>query len=175
MAIESDNDWYTKYIESDNLYDWYTKYSETYPLEERSEEDFYDCAMESGYTRSQIDELVADIEQGGDDYAKLHNTEKPLSKKLGQLNKKTGLFEKKETYEMKHLQTFERFYDLNDDIGAAINPDECCTACEGSGKLPVSNCCGAPCIEETDICSHCKEHCECPSDCDECEGTGMKN
>lgn len=73
---------------------------------------------------------------------------------------------------MKNLKTFEKFYDLNDDF--ASESDEICPYCEGSGKVSLSNCCGAPCIEETDICSNCKEHCECPSECDECEGTGIK-
>lgn len=158
-------------IESKNLYDWFTKYNEMEPIpnndDDISPENMYKCAIESGYTRHQIDELMDDFAQGGDEYAKMFKDVLPLTNKLTDFNKKTGI------YEMKHLQTFERFYDLNDDIGAAVNPDECCTTCAGSGKLPISNCCGAPCIEETDICSECKEHCECPSDCEDCGGTGI--
>lgn len=33
----------------------------------------------------------------------------------------------------------------------------------------VSNCCGAPCYRETDICSDCKEHCGVMIECELCE------
>lgn len=51
-----------------------------------------------------------------------------------------------------------------------------CEQCEGKGKQlvegeTVSNCCGAPFYDDTDICTKCKEHAD-KQDCEQCEGTG---
>lgn len=39
----------------------------------------------------------------------------------------------------------------------------------------VSNCCGAPVYDNTDICTECGEHCEVSDliDCTDCNGTGL--
>lgn len=58
--------------------------------------------------------------------------------------------------------------DIDDAMGGRM--DEC-PDCEGAGTIPESNCCGATIIENTDICSKCKEHCE-PQKCETCKGDG---
>lgn len=47
-----------------------------------------------------------------------------------------------------------------------------CPDCDGSGKVDLSNCCGADVDSDILICSKCHEHCDL-SDCDTCEGTGQ--
>ena len=38
----------------------------------------------------------------------------------------------------------------------------------------VSNCCGAPVYDDSDICTACKEHCGVMISCPECDGTGER-
>jgi len=36
----------------------------------------------------------------------------------------------------------------------------------------MSHCCGAPIMDDSDICTECKEHCEGEEVCPECNGSG---
>lgn len=47
-----------------------------------------------------------------------------------------------------------------------------CQDCDGTGKVSLSNCCGADVDDDILICPACKEHCDV-SDCDTCDGTGL--
>jgi DnaJ-class molecular chaperone len=46
-----------------------------------------------------------------------------------------------------------------------------CEDCDGTGTVPLSNCCGADVDTDILICSDCKEHCDI-SECDTCAGNG---
>jgi len=49
-----------------------------------------------------------------------------------------------------------------------------CELCEGKGSdESVSGCCGASRDEDTGLCYECHDHCG-PSECPECDGTGIK-
>ena len=48
-----------------------------------------------------------------------------------------------------------------------------CPECEGVGHFLLSDCCGAEIVEDMDICTQCRDHCGV-SECDECNGTGLK-
>ena len=49
-----------------------------------------------------------------------------------------------------------------------------CELCEGEGSdESISDCCGASRDEDTGLCYECHDHCG-PSECPECDGTGIK-
>jgi len=50
---------------------------------------------------------------------------------------------------------------------------EDCIYCNGTGRLPESNCCGGRLLGNAPdhICGFCKDHCEAAT-CEECEGLG---
>jgi RecJ-like exonuclease len=50
-----------------------------------------------------------------------------------------------------------------------------CTECEGKGEFEyLSDCCGSERDADTGLCHHCHDHCG-PSQCPDCNGTGIIN
>lgn len=55
-----------------------------------------------------------------------------------------------------------------------------CDTCDGTGRLALTDCCGANALTSEDwstedygICPDCKEHCTYGVICEECSGTGV--
>jgi len=54
------------------------------------------------------------------------------------------------------------------------NVPEDCPECDGTGKVSLSDCCGAIDDFDTMICTVCLKPCACELDtCEECKGTGQ--